>query len=219
MALDTIYQHSPDVVARQILGETLLVPIRGELADLQRIFALNPAGIQGALLQGVNHGISTGGLFLMVGMLYERRHTKLMSAFGGIWKAMPIYSGISLVIVLSSMGLPGLNGFVGEFTILLGSAGSDVLSWWFTAFAALGIILAAVYMLYMFNTVFMGALDKEENKNLPDLNRYELWTLIPILVMVFAIGLQAGFFFDFMDSSVKELVDQVSASAMAAAGR
>jgi len=183
------------------------------------IFALNPAGIQGALLQGVNHGISTGGLFLMVGMLYERRHTKLMSAFGGIWKAMPIYSGISLVIVLSSMGLPGLNGFVGEFTILLGSAGSDVLSWWFTAFAALGIILAAVYMLYMFNTVFMGALDKEENKNLPDLNRYELWTLIPILVMVFVIGLQAGFFFDFMDSSVKELVDQVSASAMAAAGR
>jgi len=183
------------------------------------IFALNSAGIQGGILQGVNHGISTGGLFLMVGMLYERRHTKLMSAFGGIWKAMPIYSGISLVIVLSSMGLPGLNGFVGEFTILLGSAGSDVLSWWFTAFAALGIILAAIYMLYMFNTVFMGALDKDENKNLPDLNRYELWTLIPILVMVFAIGLQASFFFDFMDSSVKELVDQVSASAMAAAGQ
>ena len=93
-----------------------------------------------------------------------------------------------------------------------------MLSWWFTAFAALGIILAAVYMLHMFNTVFMGALDKEENKNLPDLNA-ELWTLIPILVMVFVIGLQAGFFFDFMDSSVKELVDQVSASAMAAAGR
>src|SRR5690606_4491026 len=145
------------------------------------IFALNAQGIEGGILQMINHGISTGGLFLMVGMLYERRHTKLMSAFGGIWKAMPIYSGISLVIVLSSMGLPGLNGFVGEFTILLGSAGSDVLSWWFTAFAALGIILAAVYMLYMFNTVFMGALDKEENKNLPDLNRYELWTLIPIL--------------------------------------
>ena len=183
------------------------------------IFALNPAGIQGGILQGVNHGISTGGLFLMVGMLYERRHTKLMSAFGGIWKAMPIYSGMSLVIVLSSMGLPGLNGFVGEFTILLGSAGSDVLSWWFTAFAALGIILAAVYMLYMFNTVFMGALDKEENKALPDLNRYELWSLVPILVMVFAIGLQASFFFDFMDSSVRELVNQVSASAMAAAGR
>ncbi len=183
------------------------------------IFALNPAGIQGGILQMVNHGISTGGLFLLVGVLYERRHTKLMSAFGGIWRAMPLYSGIALVIVLSSMGLPGLNGFVGEFTILLGSAGSSVLSWWFTFFAAIGIILAAVYMLYMFNTVFMGALDKEENKRLPDLNWQELWSLVPILVMVFVIGLQAGYFFKFMDGSVKELVDQVNTYVMTAAGQ
>ncbi|MCZ7538893.1 MAG: NADH-quinone oxidoreductase subunit M [Anaerolineae bacterium] len=182
------------------------------------IFALNPAGIQGGILQMVNHGISTGGLFLLVGVLYERRHTKLMSAFGGIWRAMPLYSGIALVIVLSSMGLPGLNGFVGEFTILLGSAGSSVLSWWFTFFAAIGIILAAVYLLYMFNTVFMGALDKEENKRLPDLNWQELWSLVPILVMVFVIGLQAGYFFEFMDGSVKELVDYVNGYALSAAG-
>ncbi len=182
------------------------------------IFSLNPAGIQGSILQMVNHGISTGGLFLLVGVLYERRHTKLMSAFGGIWRAMPLYSGIALVIVLSSMGLPGLNGFVGEFTILLGSAGSSVLSWWFTFFAAIGIILAAVYMLYMFNTVFMGALDKEENKRLPDLNWQELWSLVPILVMVFVIGLQAGYFFEFMDGSVKELVDYVNGYALSAAG-
>jgi NADH-quinone oxidoreductase subunit M len=177
------------------------------------IFALNPAGIQGGILQMVNHGISTGGLFLLVGMLYERRHTKLMSAFGGIWRAMPMYSGIALVIVLSSMGLPGLNGFVGEFTILLGAAGSEVINWWFTPFAALGVILAAIYMLYMFNTVFMGALDKEENKNLPDLRWQELWSLIPILVAVFLIGLQAGFFFKYMDGSVKALVDQFSLMA------
>ena len=182
------------------------------------IFALNSAGIQGGILQMVNHGISTGGLFLLVGVLYERRHTKLMSAFGGIWRAMPLYSGIALVIVLSSMGLPGLNGFVGEFTILLGSAGSSVLSWWFTFFAAIGIILAAVYLLYMFNTVFMGALDKEENKRLPDLNWQELWSLVPILVMVFVIGLQAGYFFEFMDGSVKELVDYVNGYALSAAG-
>jgi NADH-quinone oxidoreductase subunit M len=180
------------------------------------IFALNPAGIQGGILQMVNHGISTGGLFLLVGVLYERRHTKLMSAFGGIWKAMPLYSGVTLVVVLSSMGLPGLNGFVGEFTILLGAAGSKVISWWFTPFAAAGVILAAIYMLYMFNTVFMGALDKEENRRLPDLNWQELWALIPILVMVFAIGLQAGFFFKYMDGSVKDLVDHVSAVAAAA---
>jgi NADH-quinone oxidoreductase subunit M len=183
------------------------------------IFALNSAGIQGGILQMVNHGISTGGLFLLVGMLYERRHTKLMSAFGGIWAAMPLFSGISLVIVLSSMGLPGLNGFVGEFTILVGSAGSDVLSIWFTVFASLGIILAAVYMLYMFNTVYMGALDKEENRRLPDLHWQELWALIPILIMVFAIGLQAGYFFDFMDNSVSQLVEQVSGSVVATAGR
>jgi NADH-quinone oxidoreductase subunit M len=182
------------------------------------IFSLNPAGIQGGILQMVNHGISTGGLFLLVGVLYERRHTKLMSAFGGIWKAMPLYSGIALVVVLSSMGLPGLNGFVGEFTILLGAAGSEFINWWFTPLAALGVILAAVYMLYMFNTVFMGALDKDENKHLPDLNWQELWSLIPILIMVFVIGLQAGYFFKFMDGTVQELVKQVN-DVVAAAGQ
>jgi NADH-quinone oxidoreductase subunit M len=183
------------------------------------IFALNSAGIQGGILQMVNHGISTGGLFLLVGVLYERRHTKLMAAFGGIWKAMPLYSGIALVVVLSSMGLPGLNGFVGEFTILLGSAGSEAISWWFTPLAALGVILAAVYLLYMFNTVFMGVLDKDENKHLPDLNWQELWSLVPILVMVFLIGLQAGFFFKFMDGSVGELVKNLHSAVATAAGQ
>lgn len=183
------------------------------------IFALNTTGIQGGILQMVNHGISTGGLFLMVGMLYERRHTRMMNAFGGIWKAMPLFSGLSLIIVLSSMGLPGLNGFVGEFTILLGSAGSEVLSMWFTAFAAIGIILAAIYMLYLFNTVFMGELDKEENKRLSDLNWQEVWSLIPIVIMVFAIGLQAGYFFDYMDSSVRDLAQYLSDTIAATAGR
>jgi NADH-quinone oxidoreductase subunit M len=182
------------------------------------IFSLDPAGIQGAILQMVNHGVSTGGLFLLVGVLYERRHTKLMSAFGGIWKAMPLYSGVALVVVLSSMGLPGMNGFVGEFTILLGAAGSKVIGWWFTPLAAVGVILAAIYMLYMFNTVFMGSLDKDENKRLPDLNWQELWSLIPILILIFAIGLQAGFFFKYMDGSVKHLVDHVNA-VVAAAGQ
>ncbi len=169
------------------------------------------------MLQMVNHGISTGGLFLLVGVLYERRHTKLMAAFGGIWQSMPLYSGVALVIVLSSMGLPGLNGFVGEFTILLGAAGSDAISWWFTPLAALGVILAAVYMLYMFNTVFMGELDKEENKHLPDLDWRELYSLVPILVMVVVIGLQAGYFFEFMDNSVGDLVRDINLAV--AAGR
>ncbi len=120
------------------------------------IFALNAAGISGATLQMVNHGISTGGLFLMVGMLYERRHTKAIDAFGGVWKVMPVFSGLALVITLSSMGLPGLNGFVGEFTILLGTAGSPVLGVLFAFFGTIGVILAAVYLLYMWNKVFMG---------------------------------------------------------------
>jgi NADH-quinone oxidoreductase subunit M len=175
------------------------------------IFALNSSGIEGSVLQMVNHGISTGGLFLIVGVLYERRHTKLMAAFGGIWQAMPLYSGVALVIVLSSMGLPGLNSFVGEFTILLGSAGSEIINWWFTPLAALGIILAAVYLLYMFNTVFMGELDKEENKKLPDLDWRELYSLVPILIMVIIIGLQAGFFFEFMDNSVGDLLRNMDA--------
>jgi NADH-quinone oxidoreductase subunit M len=117
------------------------------------------------------------------------------------------------------MGLPGLNSFVGEFTILLGSAGSKAISWWFTPLATLGVILAAIYLLYMFNTVFMGALDKDENKRLPDLNWQEVWSLVPILVVVFLIGLQAGFFFKFMDGSVNDLVNHVNTYVMAAAGR
>jgi NADH-quinone oxidoreductase subunit M len=120
------------------------------------IFALNAAGISGATLQMVNHGISTGGLFLIVGMLYERRHTKAIDAFGGVWKVMPLFSGLALLITMSSMGLPGLNGFVGEFTILLGAFGSPVLGFWFTLLGTIGVILAAVYMLYMWNKVFMG---------------------------------------------------------------
>ncbi|NJL92877.1 MAG: NADH-quinone oxidoreductase subunit M [Anaerolineae bacterium] len=183
------------------------------------IFALNSTGVQGAVLQMVNHGISTGGLFLLVGMLYERRHTKAMNAFGGIWKVMPIYSGFALVITLSSMGLPGLNGFVGEFTILLGSANSEVISIWYTVLATIGVILAAVYMLYMFNNVFMGSVDKEENQELEDLswrrNWYELSALIPLVILAFVIGLYPTVFFELMDGAVSNLVSHFDATLIA----
>lgn len=173
------------------------------------IFALNAQGIEGGILQMVNHGISTGGLFLLVGMLYERRHTKDIAAYGGIWKALPLFGGISLIVTLSSMGLPGLNGFVGEFVILLGSFGSNVLGFFYTMLATVGVILAAVYMLYMFQKVYMGELDKEENKNLPPLMWNELAALIPILIAIFLIGLQPAPFFDTMNASVGQLVAQV----------
>ena len=170
------------------------------------IFALNSQGLQGATLQMVNHGISTGGLFLIVGMLYERWHTKEMAAYGGIWKAMPLFGAISLVISLSSMGLPGLNGFIGEFTILMGSLGSSYLGFAFTLFGTLGVILAAVYLLKMFQQVFMG----EHGNPLKDEEGYKLkWNeiaaFIPILIMIFWMGIQPIVFFNMLDVSVDSI--------------
>jgi NADH-quinone oxidoreductase subunit M len=179
------------------------------------LFALNPQGIQGGILQMINHGLSTGALFLIVGMIYERRHTRDMSAFGGLWKVMPVYAVLTLIVTLSSMGLPGLNGFVGEFTILLGAFGSEALgSYWFAGLAAIGVILAAVYMLYMFQKMFLGPLDKEENKALKDINWREIVTLIPLLIFIFWIGLYPKPFFALIAPAVDKLVAAVSAVAM-----
>jgi len=170
------------------------------------LFALNPQGVQGAILQMINHGLSTGALFLIVGMIYERRHTRDMDAFGGLWKIMPIYGVLTLIVTLSSMGLPGLNGFVGEFTILLGAFGSDHISPWFAGVSAAGVILAAIYMLKMFQKMFLGPVTKDENKTLKDLNWREIVTLVPLLIFIFWIGLYPKFFFDLMSPSVEQLV-------------
>ncbi|HEY62443.1 MAG TPA: NADH-quinone oxidoreductase subunit M [Anaerolineae bacterium] len=178
------------------------------------LFALNPQGIQGGILQMVNHGLSTGALFLLVGMIYERRHTRDMDAFGGLWKAMPVYGALTLIVTLSSMGLPGLNGFVGEFTILLGSFGSKAIgSPWFAGFAAIGVILAAVYLLFMFQKLFLGPLDKEENKILKDLNAREIITMVPLLILIFWIGLYPKPFFALMAPAVDKLVAALQTAA------
>jgi NADH-quinone oxidoreductase subunit M len=181
------------------------------------LFAINSEGIQGGILQMINHGLSTGALFLIVGMIYERRHTREMGAFGGLWKIMPIYAAFTLIVTLSSMGLPGLNGFVGEFTILLGSFASEVLgTYWFAALAAIGIILAAIYMLYMFQKLFLGPLDKEENKSLKDINAREILILIPILIFIFLIGLYPDPFFSLMGPAVDNLVEIIQSANMVA---
>lgn len=181
------------------------------------LFALNEQGIAGGILQMVNHGISTGALFLLVGMIYERRHTREMSKFGGLWLVMPIYAVFMLIVALSSMGLPGLNGFVGEFAILLGAFGSKALGTaLFAAVAAIGVILAAIYLLSMFQKMFLGPLDKEENKVLKDINVREILILVPLLILIFWIGLYPAPFFGLMEASVDKLV--VNLQAVAAAG-
>jgi NADH-quinone oxidoreductase subunit M len=184
------------------------------------LFALNSQGIQGGILQMVNHGLSTGALFLIVGMIYERRHTRDMDAFGGLWKVMPIYGALTLIVALSSMGLPGLNGFVGEFTILLGAWGAGqptgaLGSVWFAGLAAIGVILAAVYILFMFQKMFLGPVNKEENRILLDLNWREIVTLLPLIVLIFWIGLYPKPFFALMGPTVDTLVATLQQGAVA----
>lgn len=178
------------------------------------IFALNSQGIQGGILQMVNHGLSTGALFLLVGVLYERRHTRDMAKFGGIWKLMPLYGTIMLIVALSSMGLPGLNGFVGEFVILQGAFAAN---WLWAAFAASGIILAAIYILNMFQKLFLGKSRDPENETLTKkpLRWHELVALVPLLVLIFWIGLYPNPFFEMMDSSVTRILTIIGSTAVA----
>ncbi len=177
------------------------------------LFALNSQGIQGGILQMINHGISTGALFLLVGMIYEQTHTRDFEVYGGLWKVMPVYGTVMLVVTLSSMGLPGLNGFVGEFTILLGAFGSEAIgSAWYAGLSAIGVILAAIYMLYMYQKIFLGPEGsivqtvKEHGHALRDLSAREIITIAPLLVLIFWIGLYPKPFFTLIAPTVDNLV-------------
>jgi len=184
------------------------------------LFALNGPGINGGVLQMINHGLSTGALFLLVGIIYERRHTRLIAEYGGLSAVMPVYATIFLIITMSSIGLPTLNGFVGEFTIL---AGAFNRVWWWALLGSLGIVLGAAYMLWMYQRVFFGPLTNPENKGLKDLTRREIAYLAPIVLLCFVIGLVPGPFFKVMEKSVNYVVAKVdpmlaaSASSTAAA--
>lgn len=167
------------------------------------VFVLNIQGIQGGIYQMVNHGLSTGALFLIVGMIYERRHTKLMREFGGISKVMPIFAAFFMISTLSSIGLPLLNGFVGEFLVLLGAFKWNYI---YSVLGATGMILSAVYMLWAYQRVMFGPIDKPENKALRDVGLREVMVLLPIVVMMFVMGIYPKPFLSRIEPSVEALL-------------
>jgi len=176
------------------------------------LFALNIQGIEGGILQMLNHGFSTGALFLLVGMIYERRHTRMIEDFGGLWKQMPIFAAFFMVVTLSSIGLPGLNGFVGEFLILVGTFKAKTV---YAILAATGIILAAAYMLWMYQRVMFGELTKPENKVLKDLSAREILVLSSVTLFIVWIGLYPQTFLSRMEPTVKNYLVQVQAKYQA----
>ena len=171
-------------------------------------FALTSGGLQGAVIQNVNHGLTTGALFLLVGMIYERRHTKKIEDFGGLRKVMPMYAGFFLFMAFASIGLPGLNGFVGEFLVLIGSyATLPTLA----IVAASGVVLAAIYLLWAYERVFTGVLDRPENQALSDLSAREVALLSPIVAAVLVLGLFPGVLLDKIAPSTEAVLDHIEA--------
>jgi len=170
------------------------------------LFSLNEQGVSGGMLQMINHGISTGALFLIVGFIYERRHTRQISDFGGLAKQMPVFAVIFMIVTLSSIAVPGTNGFAGEFLILLGAFESSLR--WYTIIATSGVILAAVYMLWMFQRVMFGELENPKNQNLKDLNVREIAIMVPLVVLIFVIGVYPNPFIEKMTPSIKKVIAQ-----------
>src|SRR5690242_6691628 len=171
------------------------------------IFALNPVGLSGSVLQQINHGISTGALFLIVGILYERRHTREIAEYGGISNIMPVYAAVTMIMFLSSMGLPLLNGFIGEFTILQGAFIENRM---WAGLAVIGVILAAAYLLWLYQRVFFGKVTNPKNEKLHDLTPREVLTFAPLIVMALWIGLNPKPFFQILEQPVNQLVATVN---------
>ena len=194
------------------------------------LFALNQRGLEGSVLQMINHGLSTGALFLIVGLIYERRHTRDLAEFGGLSKVMPIFATLFLIVTMSSIGLPALNGFIGEFTILAGAwdipGGYGFLFPWLGSLyvggrfwavcGALGIVLGAAYMLWLYQRTMFGRLENPENAKLKDLSAREILTLVPIVACCFWIGLYPKPFFDVLERPVAEIVERLEPGGGAA---
>src|ERR671916_594407 len=180
------------------------------------IWGATVVSVQGALMVMISHGISTGALFLLIGMIYERRHTRLIESYGGIARVVPLFSLILTVVALSSIGLPGLNGFVGEFLVLVGSFGRYP---WATGIATTGVIFAAAYLLWALQRMIFNPLDKPENETLKDLNRRELAVLLPLILGIIWLGLYPGPVLRRMQPATQRYVDAVQPHADAATAR
>jgi NADH-quinone oxidoreductase subunit M len=179
------------------------------------MFALNPNGLNGSIIQQINHGISTGALFLIVGMIYERRHTREISQFGGISNVMPVFAIVFLIMTMSSIGLPLLNGFIGEFMILQAAfLANRVWAYW----AVSGVVLGAAYLLWLYQRVFWGKITKEENKHLLDLNTRELATLVPLVLLCFWIGIYPKPYLDFLHKPMARLAQIIQPAKFASSG-
>lgn len=174
------------------------------------IFALTEEGMQGSVIQMINHGLSTGALFLLVGMVYDRRHTRMIKDFGGIARVMPVFAACFMIVALSSAGLPGLNGFIGEFLILLGSFKSQFLATpWYAILAGSGVIFAAAYLLWSYQRIFFGKLTNPENEKLVDLSGRELAVLIPVIVFIVWIGVYPATFLGKSEAASRHVIQQI----------
>jgi NADH-quinone oxidoreductase subunit M len=216
-------EYAPWVVGLALIGIVYGALVAWVQADLKKlvayssvshmgfivlgIFALNPQGVSGAVLQMVNHGVSTGALFILVGMIYERRHVRDFAAFGGIAQAMPVFAAFFVISALSSVGLPGLNGFVGEFLILLGAFGSMP---WATVIGTTGVIFSAVYLLWAVRRLFFGPLANPANQTLSDLSAREALVAVALVIPMVWIGVHPSTFTNPMDRAVTELLETMS---------
>jgi len=173
------------------------------------IFALTSQGLQGGVVQMINHGLTTGALFLLVGMMYERRHTKEIKAFGGVAKSMPIFAGVFLFMAFASIGLPGLNGFVGEFLILIGSYATLPV---YTILAASGVIFSAIYLLWAYERVFTGPITEPENEDLKDFSLRETLIFVPLVALIIVLGVYPKFALDVIEPSTEAILDRIEST-------
>jgi NADH-quinone oxidoreductase subunit M len=178
------------------------------------LFTFTVTGMMGGVIQMINHGLTSGALFAAVGMIYDRRHTRLIADLGGLWKVMPAFSVLFMILMLSSVGLPGLNGFVGEFLILVGTFQVHRPA---AVVATTGIVFGAVYMLWMYQRAVFGEITREENRRLPDLSGREWAVLVPVIVLIVWIGVHPAPFLGVTETSVQALIAQVQAKAVATA--